>query len=143
ETLDALKTLAVIRRDQGATAEAGTLLTRLRAEGQKALTKFKEKQVDPERALTLRRLVAYAEVLAGNLSRPERSNAAPGTPGGPPRIDAPLLAKSPVADGRIEPDEYGADEGLPFDFVQDLNPGRLYIFDEATRSNKAPADLSA
>jgi serine/threonine protein kinase len=142
-TLDALKTLAVIRRDQGATAEAGTLLMRLRSEGQNALAKSKGKQVDLDRALRLRQLVAYAEVVARNLSRPERSNAAPGTPGGPPSIDAPLLARSPVADGRIEPGEYGAENGLPFDFTQDVNPGRLYIFDEATRLNKDPADLSA
>ena len=143
ESLDALKNLAVIRRDQGATAEAGTLLERLRAEGQKALASLKEKRPDPDRALSLRRLVAYAEVLARNLSRPERSNAAPGTAGGPPRIDAPFLARPPVADGRIEPGEYGADDGFAFDFTRDRNPGQFYIFDDKTRSTKDKADLSA
>ena len=142
-TLDVLKTLAVIRRDQGATAEATTLLARLREEVQKALASLKEKRPDPDRALTLRRWVAYAEVLARNLSRPDRSNAAPGTPGGPPRIDAPFLARSPVADGRIEPGEYGADDGFAFDFTRDRNPGRFYIFDDKTGSTKDQADLSA
>ena len=142
-TLNALRTLSVIRRDQGATAEAGTLLERLRAEGQKALASLKEKRPDPDRALSLRRWVAYAAVLARNLNRPERSDAAPGTPGGPPRIDAQFLARPPVADGRIEPGEYGAEDGFAFDFTRDRNPGRFYIFDDKTRSTKDQADLSA
>ena len=144
ETLSTLlKTLAVIRRDQGRLRRPGTLLARLRSEGQKALAKPKEERLDPDRALRLRRMVAFAEIVARNLSRPERSNAAPGTPGGPPRIDAPYLAKSPVADGRIEPGEYGDGDGLPSTSPRTAIPVGFYIFDETTRSTKDPADLSA
>jgi serine/threonine protein kinase len=142
-TLDAMKTVAVIRRDQGATAEARTLFARLHEGARKALASLKVKRPDRDRALSLRQLVAFAEILTRNLSRPERSDAAPGTPGGPPRIDAPYLAKPPVVDGRIGPGEYGEGGGFAFNFAEDLNPGRLYIFDETTRSNKDPADLSA
>jgi tetratricopeptide (TPR) repeat protein len=142
ETLGILLRLAVIRRDQRASAEARTLLARLRQSAQRALDSGKEKRPDPTRTRELRRIVALAEVLARNLGRPQRSDATPGTPGGPPRIDTPYRAVSPVADGRVEPGEYGDGGGFAFDFTGDRNPGRFHIFDETTPSSKDLSDLS-
>jgi hypothetical protein len=87
-------------------------------------------------------MASLAETIARNLDRPERSDAAPGTPGGPPRFDAPYRAVSPVADGRIDSGEYGDGEGFTFDFAADRNPGRSYLIDETTRTTKEPSDLS-
>jgi hypothetical protein len=62
-------------------------------------------------------------------------NGAPGSF----RLSAPFRSKSPVADGKIEPDEYGPP--LPIDFTDETNPGR----DVASAPNPArsPDDLSA
>ena len=84
-----LRNLALIRRDQGAIAEAGKLFAQLREQAKKDLAMVKAKRFDPDQALNLHRQIAFAEVLARNLSRPERSNAAPGTPGGPPKNEPP------------------------------------------------------
>jgi tetratricopeptide (TPR) repeat protein len=141
QTLEALKFLAVIRRHQGAAEEAKTLLSRLHDDAQRALDSSAKQRSDPE----LRRKIAFADLVKRNLGRPERSEFAPGTPGGPPRIDAPYRAVSPVADGRIEPGEYGDGEGFAFDFADDRNPGRMTVERELihTTTTKEPSDLSA
>jgi hypothetical protein len=147
-TLDALGSLAQIRRYQGATEEARALFARLRDAARRALESSKNQQVDPWQILHLSAQRKWAEVLARNLGRPgrsERSALPPGAPGGPPRIDAPFRAKTPVVDGRIEPDEYGDGEGFAFDFAADPNPGGSYlsyIEAAATQATKAPSDLS-
>jgi serine/threonine protein kinase len=142
KTLSALAIFAMILRDEGASAQARTLMARLRDDARRALNSAKTKPLDPDAALGLRRWLAFAEVVGRNLDRPERSDAAPGTPGGPPQIDAPYRPESPVADGRITPGEYGDGDGFAFDFADDRNPGRSYLFDEITRATKDPSDLS-
>src|SRR5262249_237213 len=88
------------------------------------------------------------EVLARNLALPgrlDRSALPPGTEGGPPRIDAPFRASSPVADGRIEPGEYGDGAGISFDFAKDPNPAGSYLGvgdGGAPQRTKDPSDLS-
>ena len=99
--------LAVIRRDQGEVREAGSLLVRFREAARRALAPERLKRLGSPGVLELRRMASLAETVARNMNRPERSDAAAGTPGGPPRIDAPFQAVSPDADGRIEPGEYG------------------------------------
>jgi hypothetical protein len=129
-TVEALGILALIQRYQGATEEARTLFARLHAAARRALESAEKKQTDPEQRLSLMREVKWAEDLARNLGRPgrsERSELPPGAPGGPPRIDAPFQATSPVADGRIEPGEYGDGDGFAFDFARDPNPGGSYL----------------
>jgi tetratricopeptide (TPR) repeat protein len=148
QTLNALEFLAVIRRQQGAAEEARTLLTRLHDDAQRALESGAKQRIDPDQALELPRKIAFADLVKGNLGRPERSEFAPGTPGGPPRIDAPYRAVSPVADGRIEPGEYGDGDGFAFDFAADRNPGRMagsfvQSGERLTRTTKEPSDLSA
>jgi hypothetical protein len=142
QTLSALANLAVIRRDQGESAKARTLLARLGEDARRAVDSVKTGRLGPDEVLNLRRHIAFAEVVGRNLGRPERSGATPGTPGGPPRIDAPYRTESPVADGRISPGEYGESDGFAFDFAGDRNPGRSYLFDETTRATKHPSDLS-
>jgi len=142
KTLFGLRNLAVIRRDQGESAKARALLARLGEDARRALDSGNTRRIGPAEALDLRRDIAFSEVVGRNLGRPERSEAAPGTPGGPPRIDAPYRPESPVADGRISPGEYGEGGGFAFDFADDRNPGRSYVFDETTRATKDPSDLS-
>jgi hypothetical protein len=151
QVLQALASLADIRRHQGATDEARTLFARLHDVAQRALDSMKQ-QTDPDPMLVQADLSAeskWAEVLARNLGRPGRSDRSalpPGTPGGPPRIDAPFQARSPVADGRIEPGEYRDGEGLSFDFAKDPNPGGSYLNGDekslALQRIKDPSDLS-
>jgi serine/threonine protein kinase len=143
-TLDALEFLAVIRRQQGELQKARTLLARLSDDAQRALDAGMKTQIARDQAEDLHAKIAMATFVRRNLDRPERSEAAPGTPGGPPRIDAPFQAVSPVADGRIEQGEYLDGNGLAFDFADDHNPGRM------SRSHgkklictpKDPSDLS-
>src|SRR5262249_38181256 len=52
--------------------------------------------------------------------------------------DAPFRATSPVADGRIDPGEYGPAIEARFD--DDANPGRMYAWSKSRR--KSPDDLS-
>src|SRR5262249_58496755 len=61
------------------------------------------------------------------------------SPPGSFRLEVPFRTKSPVADGKIEPDEYGPP--LAIDFTDDKNPGR----DVAYAPNPAQSldDLSA
>jgi tetratricopeptide (TPR) repeat protein len=61
------------------------------------------------------------------------------SPPGSFRLEAPFRTKSPVADGRIEPDEYGPP--LAIDFTDDKNPGRDVAY--APNPAKSPDDLSA
>src|SRR5262249_11035506 len=96
-TLSALTNLAMIRHDQGKPGEARTLLARLRDDARRALDSSKSGRLGPDEVLDLRRMIAFAELVGRNLDRPERSDAAPGMPGGPPRIDAPYRPESPVA----------------------------------------------
>jgi hypothetical protein len=140
-TVWALTNLAVIHRDQGETAKARTLFAQLGEDARRAVDSSNTK-LDPGTVLDLRRRAAFAEVVGRNLSRPERSDAAPGAPGGPPRIDAPYRPESPVADGQISQGEYGDGDGFAFDFADDRNPGRTYLLDETTRATKDPSDLS-
>jgi serine/threonine protein kinase/predicted Zn-dependent protease len=61
---------------------------------------------------------------------------------GPPgsfRLSAPFRTKSPVADGKIERDEYGPP--LLIDFTDETNPGRDVAY--APNPAKSPDDLSA
>jgi tetratricopeptide (TPR) repeat protein len=138
----ALMKLAVVRRDQGAIGEAKNLLARFR-ENLRFLDRDRDRLPPPAIERQFRRKLAFAEVLTRNMGRPERSQIAPGAPGGPPRIDAPLLAESPILDGRIGPGEYGDGDGYPFDFTGDDNPGRSFIMDGMTPTSKEPSDLSA
>ena len=140
--LDALSALATIRRDQGDTADAKALIDRLREAAARALDPERKPPPGPSEALEIRRQAAFGEVFARNLDRAGRADVAPGEPGGPPRIDAPYQDVSPVADGRIEPGEYGDGDGFAYDFSDDHNPGLTYIFDETTRATKEPSDLS-
>jgi hypothetical protein len=55
------------------------------------------------------------------------------------RIDVPFRVTSPVADGRIEPGEYGP--GIEVTFDHDTNPGRLWTFGKSRP--KSRDDLSA
>ena len=52
------------------------------------------------------------------------------SPPGSFRLQAPFRTRSPVADGKIEPDEYGPP--LAIDFTDDKNPGRD-VFSHRTR----------
>jgi serine/threonine protein kinase len=142
ETLDALIRLAAIRRDLGEVADARALLDRFRRSASRALDPGREEPLPGPAALSVRRLATFAEVLARSLDRPGRSDVAPGEPGGPPRIDAPLQATSPVADGRIAPGEYADGEGFAYDFATKDNPGLSYLFDETTPETKDPSDLA-
>jgi hypothetical protein len=145
--LRALASLADIRRHQKATDEARTLFARLHDAAQRALDSQK-KQRNPGANYDLGGEIRWADVLARNLGRPGRSDRSalpPGTPGGPPRIDAPFQAGSPVADGRIEPGEYSDGEGVSFDFARDPNPGGSYLMvaeELAPQRIKDPSDLS-
>jgi tetratricopeptide (TPR) repeat protein len=61
---------------------------------------------------------------------------------GPPgsfRLQVPFRTKSPVADGKIEQDEYGPP--LAIDFTDDKNPGRDVAY--APNPARSPDDLSA
>src|SRR5262249_33642185 len=53
-------------------------------------------------------------------------------------IEAAFRAESPVADGRIDPGEYGP--GIEVRFDDDANPGRLYAF--GNQYSMTPDDLS-
>ena len=78
----------------------------------------------------LSRELIWAKRLADTLGHSDwsdRSQFPPGVPGGPPRIDAPFQARSPIADGRIEPGEYGDGKGFSFDFANDPSPGGSYL----------------
>jgi serine/threonine protein kinase len=143
-TLIALWTLAKVCRYQGAAVDAAALLGQLRQTGREALEDSKRRRLDPDQTMSIRRMVAYADVVGRNLGRSERSDPPPGTPGGPPRIDAPFQARAPVTDGRIEPGEYGDGDGFAYDFTTDSNPGRSFLIDDATpaRPTKNPSDLS-
>jgi tetratricopeptide (TPR) repeat protein len=145
--LKALASLADIRRHQGATDEARKLFARLHDAAQRAVDS--PKQTNPGFHYELDGMIKWAEFLARNLGRPgrsDRSGLPPGTPGGPPRIDAPFQARSPVADGRIEPGEYSDGEGFSFDFAKDPNPGGSYLNGDekslALQRIKDPSDLS-
>jgi hypothetical protein len=61
------------------------------------------------------------------------------SPPGSFRLDAPFRTRSPVADGRIEPDEYGPP--LAIDFTDDKNPGRDVAY--APNPARSRDDLSA
>jgi hypothetical protein len=90
-------------------------------------------------------VVKWADVLSHNLGQPGRSDRSalpPGVPGGPPRIDAPFQSRSPIADGRIEPGEYGNGKGFSFDFAKDPNPGGSYLCGDWTIAGPRVKDLS-
>jgi hypothetical protein len=145
EVLEALASLADIRRHQGATVEARRLFARLHEDANQALYASKRKQPDLQLNRNLHGEVLWAKRLAETLGQPgrsDRSQKPPGVPGGPPRIDAPYQVRSPVADGRIEPGEYGNGEGFSFDFSKDLNPGGSYLGLGESLSPQIAKDLS-
>jgi tetratricopeptide (TPR) repeat protein len=61
------------------------------------------------------------------------------SPAGSFRLQVPYRTKSPVADGKIEPDEYGPP--LAIDFTDDKNPGRDVFY--ASNPARSRDDLSA
>jgi serine/threonine protein kinase/tetratricopeptide (TPR) repeat protein len=142
--LEALASLADIRRHQGATDEARKLFARLHNAAQRAL----DKQVEWSDSNALRAETWWADRLARNLGRPgwsDRSRFPPGAPGGPPLIDAPFQTRSPIADGHIEPGEYSDGDGFSFDFAKDPNPGGSHLIPAPNlvpKLIKDPSDLS-
>jgi tetratricopeptide (TPR) repeat protein len=143
--LEALASLADIRRHQGATEEARRLFATLRDAAPRVLEASKKKQATSLFLATLSAEVKWADVLSHNLRLPGRSDRSqfpPGVPGGPPRIDAPFQARSPTADGRIEPGEYGDGQGFSFDFSKDPNPGGSYLCGDGTIAGPRVKDLS-
>jgi hypothetical protein len=147
-TIESLATLADLRRFQGANEEASKLFARLAASARRLKDARKKKRTDEPHDYTLDGEIIWAERLAAILDQPgrsDRSRIPPGQPGGPPRIDAPFQTASPVADGRIEPGEYGDGEGFSFDFSRDPNPGGSYLLIDETvapQDLKHPSDLS-
>jgi serine/threonine protein kinase/tetratricopeptide (TPR) repeat protein len=146
-TFESLAALADLRRFQGANEEASKLFARLAASVRRVKDAGKWRS-RPNDRYGLDGEIIWAERLAATLVQPgrsDRSRIPPGQPGGPPRIDAPFQTASPVADGRIEPGEYGDGEGFSFDFSRDPNPAGSYLHisdDLKPQELKDPADLS-
>jgi tetratricopeptide (TPR) repeat protein len=146
--LEALASLADIRRHQGATEQARKLFAQLYDAAQRAVDSERKKHVGLGQIPNLLAEAWWAERLARHLGRPgwsDRSEFPPGVPGGPPRIDAPYQAHSPVADGRLEPGEYRDGEGFSFDFAKDPNPGGSHLIpaeNTAPERTKDRSDLS-
>jgi hypothetical protein len=144
-TLRELASLADIRHHQGATAEATKLFVRLRDGAQRAPDASKSKNPGSVTNYDLEGELVWAERLARTLGQPDRSSRSqfsPGVSGGPPWIDAPLQQRSPVLDGRIEPDEYGDGNGFSFDFSSGSNLGGSYLCGNETLPPDNVKDVS-
>jgi hypothetical protein len=143
--LEALASLADIRRHQGANMEAGKLFAQLRDAAQRALDASKKEQPGAEPNKSLTGEIMWAERLAHTLAQSgwsDRSRFPPGQPGGPSRIDAPFQLTPPIADGRIEPGEYGDGKGYSFDFAKDPNAAGSYLAIDETLIPQRVKDLS-
>ena len=86
-----------------------------------------------------------ARLVLKNLDAARRRDDLAGLPAAPLTIDAPFRAEGPVADGKIEPAEYGP--GLSVDFTSEENPGRVSvvagnILNMPDITKPDPADLS-
>jgi hypothetical protein len=124
--------LAVLLRNQRRLPEAQQLLHR----SHEATTRLRRETPQPNQEIE--QLHSFAGFLLerwpGHSPGVDRSEWPPS----PLTIDVPFRATSPVADGRIEPAEYGP--GLEVTFDDDANPGRLYSWMKA--HPKTPDDLS-
>jgi tetratricopeptide (TPR) repeat protein len=124
--------LALVLRDYGQFAEGRPLLEQTVAEA------LRLRQKDPKPSRTIEEARGIAQLLLRQWPglAPGLSPAA--RPAASFTIEAPFLAKSPVADGRIAPGEYGP--GIEVTFEGDINPGRRYLWSKLL--SKTPDDLS-
>jgi hypothetical protein len=124
--------LALLLRDHGRFAEARPLLEQTLAEANRLRKELPKPDPRIDKVSSLAQfLLRRGSGLAPGIGPAER-------PPAPFTIDAPFRAVSPVADGRIDPGEYGP--GIEVRFDGDANPGRL-LAGLKSRS-KAPDDLS-
>jgi non-specific serine/threonine protein kinase/serine/threonine-protein kinase len=124
--------LALLLRDHGRLAEARPLLEQTQAQ---ALRLRKEV---PKPDLRIEQTRGFAQFLLGRWPGLALGISPAKCPPASCRIYAPFRAVSPVADGRIAPDEYGP--GIEVRFDQDANPGRLWTWGKSR--SKTPEDLS-
>jgi serine/threonine protein kinase/tetratricopeptide (TPR) repeat protein len=125
--------LALVLREHGRFAEARPLFEQALAESLRLRKKLPKPVDSTEQARGLAQfLLGRWPGLAPGIRPKDRPRASFA-------IEAPFRAKSPVADGRIEPREYGP--GIEARFDRDTNPGRLYAFFKSR--SKTPDDLSA
>jgi serine/threonine protein kinase/tetratricopeptide (TPR) repeat protein len=125
--------LALLLRENGRFAEARSLLEQTAAEAlrlRKGSTTW-NRDIEQPRGIA-QQLLRHWPGLAPGISPAERPPASLA-------IDAPFRAAGPVADGRIEPGEYGP--GFEVTFDGDANPGRLRTGSKLR--SKTPDDLSA
>ena len=81
-----------------------------------------------------------AEMIARNRYGPGRADSGQAEPKTPLVIEAPFRPSSPVADGRIDPGEYGP--AIDVEFSTDANPGRILDVIDLVDLFKTPEDLS-
>jgi tetratricopeptide (TPR) repeat protein len=124
--------LALVLREHGRFAEARPLLEQAAAEA----LRLREKV--PKRDKTIEEARGIAQFLLGRWSGRGPGSGPAQRPPASFAIDAPFRATSPVADGRIDPGEYGP--GIETRFDGDANPGRLWTFGKSR--SKTPDDLS-
>jgi tetratricopeptide (TPR) repeat protein len=123
--------LALVLREHGRFAEARPLLEQTVAEAARLRTKAPKRDTAIEwPGATAEFLLRQWPGLAPGLSPAQRPPASLA-------IEAPFRAQSPLADGRIDAEEYGP--GISVRFDDDSNPGGL--LDSKSRS-KTPDDLS-
>jgi tetratricopeptide (TPR) repeat protein len=124
--------LAHVLREHGRLAEARPLLEQSLAEALRLRKKLPNRQAIEEARALAQLLLGRWPGLAPGLSPAQRPTASFA-------IDAAFSAKTPVADGRIAPGEYGS--GIEVTFDGDANPGRMYLWYKSR--SKTPDDLSA
>jgi tetratricopeptide (TPR) repeat protein len=83
-----------------------------------------------------------AAMVRRNRYGPGRPDSPTDSPTAPLVIEAPFRAVAPIADGRVEPGEYG--HSLEVDFTTTSNPGRTMKFAEGKwqEATREPSDLS-
>jgi serine/threonine protein kinase len=125
--------LALVLREHGRFAEARPLLEQTVAEALRLRKKLpkRDRAIEQPRGIAQFLLSRWPGLAPGisPAARPPASFA----------IDALFRAKSPVADGRLDPEEYGS--ALEVTFEGDANPGRLWSGGQSR--SKTPDDLSA
>jgi tetratricopeptide (TPR) repeat protein len=124
--------LALVLRVRGRLAEARPLLEQTVAEAQR----LRKEASKPSQTIEEARSIAQLLLRQWPGLAPGISPAA--RPPAPFTIEAPFRATGPVADGRIDPGEYGPAIEATFD--GDANPGRMYLFLKSR--SKTPDDLS-
>jgi serine/threonine protein kinase len=125
--------LALLLREHGRFNEARTVMKQTLAEGVRARPHVLESdQADLDMARGVAQFLLERWPGLTPAIEPERR------PRPSSQIDAPFRATSPVADGKVDPDEYGA--GIEARFDRDDNPGRMWSGGHARR--KTPEDLS-